>query len=224
MSTTPTEVPRLGLIGDCHAAALFRVARARRIGVVGGPIGNGAALEQEFFSVVDGAFVPHDRSRPVDLSELFRCGLPVLSTVGSNAQRPAILLHGNYYNRPHRDHNALSDGLLRQLIEDLRPGPLHFYRTAAALGCEVHVVHSPQRFDESWRLLAVRLERIFLEMVVETGARLVDVRTETTDAEGRLRPEFFTDREGDLTHANDRWAAVVLDRFLESIGEHGRAA
>jgi hypothetical protein len=214
----PTE-PRFALVGDCNAAMLGRVARARDIEFVGGPIDNGATLEQDFFDLDGTTFVPRSEKRAPELhAELFRCGLPILSTVGSNIHRITSDLNRTFYHPRKLGQHALSDAVLRQVIVENRPGPLRFYRTARELGCEVHVVHSSQRFPDRLGVLARRLETLFLELVAAAGARLVDVRPETTDAAGDLRPEFFTEREGDLTHANAAWAGVVLDRFLQASG------
>jgi hypothetical protein len=212
----PTE-PRFALVGDCNAGIIGRVARTRGVGFVGGPIDNGHALEQDFFDLDGTTFVPRSQKRAPELhADLFRCGLPILSTVGSNIHRIAIDLNRAFYF-PHRlDQRALSDAVLRQVIVENRPGPLRFYRTAEELGCEVHVVHSSQRFPDGIAVLARRLEAVFLDLVACTGAALVDVRAETTDDAGDLRPEYFTEREDDLTHANAAWAELVLDKFLRA--------
>lgn len=211
--------PRFALVGDCNAATLARVARTRGIGFVGGPIDNGRTLEDDFFDMDGTAFVPRSEKRPAEpYADLFRCGLPILSTVGSNIHRIAMDLNRTFYHPRRLDPRVLSDAVLRQVVVENRPGPLRFYETARELGCEVHVVHSSQRFSGGIAVLARRLETLFLDLVVGTGAALVDVRAETTDDAGDLRPEYFTEREDDFTHANAAWAGLVLDRFLHAAG------
>lgn len=223
VEAAPRPAPGFALIGDCNASKIARVARDRSMAFVGGPIDAGKTLERDFFHLDGTTFVPHSEKRdPAMYADLLRCGLPILSTVGSNIHRFASDLNRSFYH-PHRfPQTALSDAVLRRLVVENRPGPLRFYRTAVDLGCEVHVVHSSQRFPDRIAVLARRLEAVFLEMVLAAGASLVDVRPETTDADGALREEYFAERDDDLTHANQAWARLVLDRFLGAAAVPGR--
>lgn len=215
----PTSEPTFAIAGDCVAAQVGRAARSRGLSFVGGPFGNGQALDEIFFDLRDGAFVLRQppRSSP-DVADLFRSGLPILSSVGFNTQRLARRLWHHYFEPQGLETSALSAAVIDQVLVDAKPGPLAFYRAAADHGCPVYAVHSPQRFPDPWFDLALRLEAAFVAMLRELGVRMVDARADTTDATGRLRPEFHTDREADDTHANDAWAGVVLDRFLEVSG------
>lgn len=215
----PTDDHRFALIGDSNSAGIGRVARSRGIPFLGGPLSNGITLDGDFFDVEDGDFLPRvDGPQAAGFTGLFKAGLPILSTVGFNTQRIAQELHHGFYRPRGLDHSALSDNVLRQAIEDYKPGTVKFYRAAVEQGCDVYAVYSPQRFPEPWMALALRLERLLSGMLVEMGVSLVDVRPETTDEAGRLRPEFFTERENDQTHASDVWSAMVLDRFLDDAG------
>jgi hypothetical protein len=221
------------LVGDCVAAAIGTAARERGVAYIGGPVSTGAGMERDFFDLDGTAFVPRFgdvvpqryaelfRPEPERYVDLFRCGLPLLSTVGSNVNRLARTLHQDFYRPRRLDQHALSDAVLRQVICENRTGPLRFYRTALELGCEVHAVHSAQRFPAAIAVLARRLESIFLDLLLDAGVALVDVRPETTDEAGYLRPEYFSDHADDKTHANDAWGGVVLDRFLQTTGLSG---
>lgn len=211
--------PRFALIGDCTASKIARVAAGRGLAFVGGPIRNGAALERDFFDLDGTTFVPRfDLRSPERYADLLRCGLPILSTVGSNVHRIALDLHVSYYGPRRLPATALSEAVLRQVIIENRTGPLRFYRVALERGCSVYTLHSSQRFPKSYGELARRLEAIFLGMLLDAGVELIDVRRETTDAAGALRPEYFNPRAEDHTHANDEWAGLVLSRFLDSAG------
>lgn len=212
----PTDDARFSIVGDSNSAGIARVARSRGLRFLGGPIGNGRTLDGDFFEVVDGTLVLREPP-PADpnVGDLFRSGLPILSTLGFNTQRIAQDLFHDYY-RPHRlPTSAISDAVLRQFVSEYKTGPLAFHRAAIDHGCPVFVVHSPQRFPDTWFELALRLEAQYLRLLRGMGAEFVDVRPETTDESGRLRPEFFTERPNDKTHANDVWAGLVLDRFCE---------
>lgn len=211
--------PSFALIGDCNAARIGRIARARGLRFLGGPIGNGRGLEKEFFDLDGTTFVPRQDVPPqAGFGELFRCGLPILSTVGSNIHRLAQDLHQTFYKHHKVDHAALSDAVLRQVVVENRTGPLGFYRAAVEHGCRVHAVHSTQRFPDTYAALALRIEPIYLDLVAALGVPIVDVRAETTDAEGQLLPGYCGTRADDKTHANDAWSTLVLDRFLEAAG------
>lgn len=214
-----TSNKQFALIGDSHSAGIGRVALARGISFLGGPLSAGRTLDAEFFHVNDdGAFVGHVGLQKARFTELFRARLPILSTVGFATHRIAGELANGFYRPRGLDYSELSDSVLRQVIADFKPGPLKFYRTALEHGREVYAAHSPQRFPDAWVGLALRLEGLFAGMLLEMGVSFVDVRNETTDESGRLRPEFFPELENDRIHANDAWAAIVLDKFLEVAG------
>lgn len=214
----PTE-GRFSLVGDCHAARIGRIARARGLRFYGGPLGNGRALEGPFFDLRDGAFVLREPppSNP-DVADLLRHDVPMLSTLGFNTDRIARRLYRSHHEVQDLDATALSDAVIRQVVLDFKPGTLAFYRAAADHGLAVHAVRSPQRFLDAWFDLALRLEDALVALLEELGVTFVDVRGETTDRQGRLRPEYFSEREDDDTHANDAWAGLVLDRFLADAG------
>lgn len=215
--------PSFGIVGDSNSGRLVGVADARRLRFLGGPIGSGYKLDDEFFHVDKRRFVlnnPPQKSPRVNklVPRLFTAGIPILSTVGSNTQRITTALYRDYYKVERRDPSALSDAVLRQVHLDYRPGPFAFYRAALENGCDIYAVHSPHRFRSHLHPLGLRLELAYLGLLAEIGVPLVDVRSETTDELGRLLPEFLPERDDDLTHGNAAWANLVLDRFLEMSG------
>lgn len=215
----PSE-PVFALVGDCQASKIARVARARGVPFIGGPVGNGRTLQWDFFDIDGTAFVPREAGpQPARIADLFRAGLPILSTVGTSIHRLAALLYRDYYAAGRHDASVLSDAVLRRVLADAWPGPLKFYRAADEAGCDVHVTYSSQRFPRRWEPHGRRLEAVYLDLLRQYGMSVVDVRSRTTDADGRLRPEFFlTSRPSDRTHANEAWAEIVLDEFLASRG------
>lgn len=218
----PREPAVFALIGDSNSAVIGRAAIDRKIPFLGGPLGAGASLDAGFFEVRDGGFAltleDAEPARQRKFSEMMQSRVPILSTLGFNTQRIGVALHV-YYRNQGLTYDDLSDAVLVAAIQSFRPGPLAFYRAAVDHGYNVHACYSPQRFPEIYFDLAMRLEALYAAMLTGIGVKLVDVREKTTDDDGRLLEHLVTARENDKTHANVAWGEIVLDAFLEQIGQ-----
>lgn len=203
------------LVGDSNAGAIGIAARAAGCNFLGGPTVAGRRADRAFFSVDENGIARYheDIGARLSLEEAMSNDIPLLSTFGFNTQRIGMEL-GAYINSQGITFENISASVLDQCLEDYKAGPLAFYREALGRGVRVYATYSPQRFPETYFDTAIKLEALLAAKLQEIGVTMVDVRDETTDAQGRLLPELATEREGDQTHANDRWGKAVLDRFL----------
>ena len=79
-------------------------------------------------------------------------------------------------------------------------------------------MRSPQRFNQDQvRRSGKAYEDVVVKRLTAMGVHIVDIRAETTDSRGALRPEFASVEPNDQIHANDNYARIVLDRFAEML-------
>jgi hypothetical protein len=219
--------PKFFIFGDSHSGRLLRAARGLRLDFSGGSVMAGDYFNLPFFTVENGRFHMTaelgkerlaKRLAEAGVSDLLEVGLPFLSTVGFNTT--------NFTNRFENEGFALasapgktmiSQACFATVVESARAGALAFYRALRDTGKRVYAVPSPQRFPEGQAGLCRAFEAVMIRRLSELGVAIVDVRAQTTDARGLLRPEYFY--EQDHVHANDAFGEIVLRKFFTMVGE-----
>ena len=217
------------LFGDSHAGPLMRAAESMDLGFAGGSIMAGKHMNDPFFAVKDGVFeMLTELGRERLAIRLERAGLdenllaldmPFLCTLGFNT-------HSFYSSfREERDFAVrgsqgkwfVTAACFEAVVTGARQGTFAFYAALCDAGKDVYAVRSPQRFDAKQAPVWKAYEDIVAGKLAAMGVKIVDVRAETTDENGALRPEFASADPKDRVHANNDYATIVLKRFEEML-------
>lgn len=220
--------PRFLIFGDSHSGTLMRAAQSMGLDFAGGSIMAGQNLNRPFFTIVDGALVMSSalgRQRlAVRLQQtglgpnLLDADMPILSTVGFNTNNFESLFRAeNLAIRNSPGSRFISMACFEAVVLGARLGAFEFYRTLRAFGKTVFAVRSPQRFAPSQAVVCHAFEEIVARQLAGMGVRIVDVRAETTDETGALRPEFARAEAGDRVHGNNDYGKAVLNRFTQML-------
>jgi hypothetical protein len=221
-STTESEVSpaqkEFFLIGDSHSGTIGYAARKLGMDFRGGPVASGRQLESVFFRIQDNRFlITLDGRASTKRVERFENLLafegPILSTVGFNTHTfvgPAV----EYSKKTGVSLGDMSSGAFAQWVRDERDGALQFYSTMANHSRKVFFTVSPQRFaDSEEKEIGRRFESVLITAIAGMGAKFIDVREETCDAEGILLPELASRGKRDTNHASIEWGRLVLAKF-----------
>jgi hypothetical protein len=215
------------IFGESHSGRLLRAARGLRLEFDGGSVMAGEHFHTPFFSVADGRFEMlaelgkerlAKRLSDAGLSNLWDVDVPFLSTVGFNTTNFSNAFdREGFASAPVRGRRTVSHACFDAVVKSARAGALAFYAALRDAGKRVYAVPSPQRFPENQIELCRAFEAVMIREVTALGVTMVDVRAETTDARGILRPEYAY--EQDHVHANDAFGEIVLRKFGEMLRE-----
>lgn len=220
-----TARPRFLLLGDSHAAAIGKAARAAGLPFVGGPIGVGREFVNHYFDVVDGDVTFRRPEMDVlyrgflesiGVDRLARIGMPIVSTLGFGAHFFATRENWTRFQlREDRyEPGFLGSPFFDRIVCTMARDSLGFYRQARDMGLRILGVMPPQRVlstaDSAVFMAAQDSVRRSLEA---DGVEVVDVRPQVTDAHGWQRPEYC--EENDALHGNLAFGQVILDRLAE---------
>ena len=214
--------PKFFIFGDLHAGTLMRAARTLSLEFAGGSIMAGMHLNDTFCAVDDGHLRMLTKMGRERLARrlsndglgpnLLDVDMPFLCTVGFNTtnfcghfQNDGLTILGAPGGR------MISRGCFEAVALARRAGALGFYRALREAGKTVHAVLSPQRFSEQQKIVCRAFETVMTRHLSELGVGIVDVRAQTTDEHGVLRPEFAS---SDHVHANDAFGAVVFEKYF----------
>jgi hypothetical protein len=220
------------IFGDSHSGRLLRAARGLGLDFAGGSVMAGEHFHTRFFTVTDGRFEMlaelgkerlGKRLSDAGLSNLMDVDVPFLSTVGFNTTN-----FSNAFERegfafapaPVPGKTMISHACFDAVVKSARAGAIAFYRALHDAGKRVYAVPSPQRFPENQLQICRAFEAVMMREISALGVTIVDVRAQTTDARGILRPEYAY--EQDHVHANDAFGEIVLGKFGEMLDAQKR--
>lgn len=217
------------LFGDSHAGPLLRAAKTLGMDFAGGSIMAGMHMNDVFFKVRDGRFrmlteLGRERLRyrfkEAGLQgNLLDFDMPFLCTLGFNTHSfCSAFREANMAIQGSKGKWFVTKACFEAMVTGSRQGPLEFYAALLDAGKRVFAVRSPQRFDSEQEPVWKAYEDVMAKKLAALGVPIIDVRAETTDARGALRPEFTSPVSDDKVHANDDYAAIVLKRFEEMLG------
>jgi hypothetical protein len=219
--------PKFFIFGDSHSGRLLRAARGLRLDFDGGSIMAGENFHERFFTVRRGRFRMltelgrerlDKRLAEAGLSNLLDADMPFLSTVGFNTTNFGNTFeHQGFAIESAPGKTMVSRACFGAVVAGARAGAIEFYRALRDAGKRVYAVPSPQRFDKNQMRLCRAFEAVMIARLSELGVVIVDVRGETTDARGILRPEYAYEK--DRVHANDAFGEIVLRKFLAMLEE-----
>jgi hypothetical protein len=215
--------PKFYIFGDSHAGTLLRAARSLSLAHAGGSILAGRLLNDPFCAVEDGKFrmtsaqgverLDHRMGQDGLDGNLLDVDMPFLCTVGFNTTNFfGNLRTENLTIRGGPDGRTISQACFEAVVVGARRGAFEFYSALVAAGKTVHAVLSPQRFSDEQKLICRAFETVMMRELRALGIGIVDVRAETTDETGVLRPEFAS--AIDHVHANDAFGAAVFERYF----------
>ena len=220
MSTT--ENPEFILIGDSHAGAIGKAARARGIPFTGGPIASGRAFFEPFcetrprlrFLDPEVEEMHQELRRLLGVACLSEASAPVLSTIGSGFHFPAARVLWEAFLTPGGSLEASvgESALVAEVLQRMLQPMLGFHEALLKTGLQVCFVLPPQRIpDSAHEALFQAVQSQAVAGLEDLGCQLLDLRTATCDAQGRLRAEFC--QENDPIHANEAWGDELLRAF-----------
>jgi len=216
---------RFLLLGDSHAGAIGRAARAAGTPFTGGPIGAGRDFNVGFFEPRDGdvAF------RKAEAETLYRrflgelgagrlagIGVPLVATFGFSIHFFATTENWDIYRRPDGTlaPDFLSSRLFEAIIGAMARDAVAFYALTVAMRLRVLAVLPPQRVPAlSDPAVFVAAQEVVRKAVAALGVEVVDVRALSADGPGRQKPEFC--EADDPLHGNAAFGALVLDALAE---------
>ncbi len=223
-SSTTTAPARFLLLGDSHAGAVGRAARAAGIPFQGGPIGSARDFNADFFDLdgTDPVF------REAEADGLYRGFLRELGIGGLGAlEAPLVLTFGLSAHFLSTAHNwqlyRLRDGgylpgfvggpLFDAIVRAMARDALAFYRHARALGLRVLAVLPPQRVPSmSDAMIFMAAQETVRRALADQGVEIVDVRAKVTGPDGLQRPEFC--EADDPIHGNLAFGRLILHDLL----------
>jgi len=188
------------LIGDSHAGAIGRAARARDLRFHGGPLASARSFYSDFFEAgPDGlrftdAEVQEMHAQLCALLEiptLSQVQVPLISTIGSGFHVPATGALWSSFVRPDGGFEAGFVGSdLCAAICDRMLGPmLGFHALLIGHGIGVRFVLPPQRVpDTSNALIQTLIQTRAVAALTDLGCTIIDMRASTCDAQGRQLP------------------------------------
>ncbi|MBV9991530.1 MAG: hypothetical protein JOZ72_09575 [Alphaproteobacteria bacterium] len=212
------------LFGDSHAGVLLRTAKSMDLDFAGGSIMAGLHMNDMFFEVRDGRFrmlTEMGRERLATRfneaglqGDLLALDMPFLCTLGFNTHNfVGSFAESNFAIQGSKGKWFVSSACFAAMVSGLRRGCFAFYAALREAGKDVYAVRSPQRFDARQEPVWKAYEDVVVARLTAMGVNIVDVRSETTDARGVLRPEFASPESDDKVHANADYARIVLERF-----------
>lgn len=207
------------LCGDSHASILALYAKKAGIDFLGGPIGNGIVLEQDFFVIEPDSrlILTHAdlKSRQALFEQLPTYDGPILSTVGFNSHRAANALW-TYLQDNNSDIEEISRAVLTATVKSMRTGSLKFYEQLCKCSNNVYFTTSPQLclIPEQLPVLQA-FESVMVQEITQLGGKLIDVRPDITDA-GVIKDEFIRKEGKRFVHGNDKWAQLIFDRLAQA--------
>ncbi|MBA2672563.1 hypothetical protein [Ramlibacter sp.] len=224
-STTTGSSPRFLLVGDSHAGAIGKAARADALPFCGGPMGSGRDFTVDFFDRCEGDLrfrkAPIERYYRGFLAELGAARLaelkiPVVSTIGFSIHFYASNENWDIYRARGAgfDPAFLSGRLFAAIVLAMARDAFAFYREVRAMALRVVAVLPPQRVPQlSDAAVFFAAQEVVLRAVAATGAEIVDLRAATTGAGGLQRADLC--EANDPLHGNVAFGRLVLAALAE---------
>lgn len=212
------------IFGDSHAGVILRTAKTLGIDFAGGSIMAGMHMNDAFFKVKNGRFRMLTKLGRERLKyrfdeaglegDLLALDMPFLCTLGFNTHNfVGQFIGANFAVEGSTGKWFVSSACFEAMVTGLRQGCFAFYAALREAGKDVYAVRSPQRFDAKQEPAWKAYEEVVVAKLTQMGVKVIDVRDETTDARGALRPEFASPESDDKVHANADYAKLVLERF-----------
>ena len=214
------EKADFALIGDSHAGAIGKAARAAGLAFAGGPLASAREFYTPFWRGVDSGLAftnPETEEMHGELCRLLGVGnvvdirVPILSTIGSGFHVPATrALWTAFEVAPDTyDDGLLDSDLFAGICARMLAPMLEFHRVLLDRGIAVQFALPPQRLPDTASgpiLQAVQAQAI--TALAAAGCNILDVRDACAGPDGWLAPEFC--QEGDPLHANTTYGQAVL--------------
>ncbi|MES2936891.1 MAG: hypothetical protein V4864_04360 [Pseudomonadota bacterium] len=224
-STTTASSPRFLLIGDSHAGAIGKAARAEALPFCGGPMGSGRDFTVDFFDRCEGDV--RFRKPPVEryyrgflaelgIARLAELKAPVVSTVGLSIHFYATNENWDVYRMRDGgfDPAFLSGRLFAAIVLAMARDAFAFYRELRAMGLRVVAVMPPQRVPQlSDPAIFFAAQEVVRRAIAATGAEIVDLRAATTDDAGFQRADLC--EANDPLHGSVAFGRLVLADLAE---------
>ncbi|MET8524739.1 hypothetical protein [Micromonospora sp. NPDC005172] len=221
---TTTDHARFLLLGDCHAGALGRAAKAVNFPFCGGPVAAALELHGVFFDSYDDDVIfrgsdteAYYRGFLADLglTSLSQLAVPLVSTFGFSAHLPAHNENWHIYRNRSGDFppGFLTSSLFEEIILAMTRGALDFYRFASDHDLRVLALLAPQRVPAGSDPAVFMAAQDVIRLAVQRlGAEIVDIRARTTDATGLQRAEFCD--PGNQCHGNLAFGRLLLNELV----------
>ncbi|MFD9490632.1 hypothetical protein ACFWA1_04045 [Streptomyces sp. NPDC060005] len=224
--STTTGRARFLLLGDSHAGAVGRAARAAGLPFAGGPTGSGRDFLGPFFDprgADDITFRDAEAERlyrgfldTLDTRALGRLTVPLVCTFGLSVHTVATAANWSV----HRDtEGAYTPGfptsaLFGDLVRATARGALAFYDRAAALGLRTLALLPPQRVPGmADPQVFFAAQDVLHEELRARGVETVDLRAHVTSADGLQRPAFC--EPDDTIHGSLAFGRLVVAALLD---------
>lgn len=214
------EKADFALIGDSHAGAIGKAARAAGLAFAGGPLASAREFYTPFWRGVDTGLAftnPETEEMHGELCRLLGVAnmadirVPVVSTIGSGFHVPATrALWTTFEVGPDiYDADFLDNDLFAGICARMLAPMLDFHRALLDRGIAVQFALPPQRLPDtaSEPILQV-MQAQAIAALARAGCSIVDVRDACAGPDGWLAPEFC--QEGDPLHANTAYGQAVL--------------
>jgi hypothetical protein len=218
------------LLGDSHAAAIGKAARAMELRFVGGPIGAG----RDYFAPF---FVPREEIGSDQMTlqftsadavktwaqfqtELAVCNVsassvPLLCTFGTSFHFPATSENWWLYREQiARATSAFFESkLFTQLAQNMLAPALEFYRLLKHASLTVHVALPPQRVPNMAQdQVFLALQQQFVAALKAIDVPVIDVRNQVCDERGMQLPAFS--EANDPIHGNLAFGKKIVESYL----------
>ncbi len=226
---------RVLITGGSHIGALYRALKAGTVDVPAPleisirPLGGGVTVAGEFFQATPSAIVVTEerfqkhirRIPPTD----FECEKVGFCT--ALYSRPVWMGRDWARYAPHgvlNGRKTVSRGMLTRLVLDDLRHVLKFLDAARTLGIEPFVVDCPRPFEHNpevsraGRKVILAIDAHYRAVATQELQRraipIVAAPARTYDSEGFSLPEFAHDKEGDKTHANAAFGALMMQQVV----------
>jgi len=223
--STITNTPSFLLMGDSHAGAIGKAARAENVPFCGGPIGSGREFNVDFFDIEGGdiVFRKAEANRfyrgfldELGVSRIGELSIPVVATFGFSVHFFATRENWGIYRVASDafEPGFLGGRLFEEIICEMARDALGFYRHLRALGLRVIAALPPQRVPAlSDAEVFVAAQEVLRRRLEAMGVEVVDVRPGVLDDTGFLRAELC--ESNDPIHGNVAFGKIVLGGILE---------
>lgn len=208
------------LIGDSHAGAIGRAARARELRFQGGPMASAKSFYSDFFEVGTKALfftdsdvqeMHNELCRLLEIPNLEALTVPLISTIGSGFHVPATNAIWASFRNPASEFDAgfLNSDLCAAICDRMLSPMCTFHEHLIQQGITVQFVLPPQRVPEtSDQQIHAMVQSRASATLADIGCTIIDVRKRTCDINGQQLPSYC--EEKDPLHANIAMGEIVL--------------
>lgn len=233
-----SRLPIVRLLGDSHVGALVEAARRDPRGAELIAIGANAQHFRNY------QFFAEDKDG-VSLKGVLGERLKARTGTSSMASGTAWVLQcgthcAHFFRRPtwqdyslvgcsgSIDSHLLSPALLDEMIDADTQRFFSFIEALTRCGVSITVAAAPPpRLDhaalsdaetaDTRKAVALRFQQRVLERIRSLRLPVVPAPSAAVDPDGFLRPEFWSPRAGDQTHANAEYGALMLGQILQAL-------